>query len=201
MAILELISRLVHHGRVFEEVYDRATVEGSVDRKAQSNFHGRLVDVYVQILQSLAYCHSEFQKSTPRRSASAIFKPDVPKNIMKGLEESWGILEGHARDNDRLQAAQLSEDIRRQLPDCLKIVSRILVKMDENSRAEILDKFSRVKFKSHHKSVHDQRTADTGNWLLQTSEFQEWQAAKTSTITLLYGSRTLATLASISRLC
>ncbi|KAH8683862.1 hypothetical protein BGZ61DRAFT_58812 [Ilyonectria robusta] len=60
--------------------------------------------------------------------------------------------------------------------------------MDENTRVEILDKFSTVKFKSHHKSVHDQRTADTGNWLLQTSKFQEWQAAKSSTITLLYGS-------------
>jgi hypothetical protein len=71
----------------------------------------------------------------------------------------------------------------------MAVLDTFLVKTEEKDRREVLEEISKVPFAGHHSEIHRLRTKGTTEWILRTPQFERWQAARSSFVTLLYGSR------------
>ncbi|CAH0041350.1 unnamed protein product [Clonostachys rhizophaga] len=194
VTVLELVSRIIQHGRVFEKLHVLASEDTHDEQDVLDGLKKTVVDLYVAVLTSLDYCCTRLDQNTGHRSLSAILKPQEAENIREQLTKRWNIVEDNARSLQGLRIVKISADIKGSLPDVLRMlkdlkdVSKVLVKMKENERRRILDNISTTQFGSQHKSVHDRRTKGTGEWVLLTPEFRQWETDECCPITLLYGS-------------
>ncbi|CAG9983963.1 unnamed protein product [Clonostachys byssicola] len=194
ITVLELVSRIIQHGRVFEKVHILASENAHDEQHVLDGLKETVVDLYVAVLESLDYCCTRLDQSTGRRFLSAFPKPQEAEKIKEQLVKRWNVVEDNARSLRGLCHIKIFAEIKGHLPDVLralrdlKDVSKILVKIEEKDRYEILDNISKIKVGSQHKSVHDRRTKATGKWLLVTPEFRLWETDERCPITLLYGS-------------
>ncbi|CAI6094410.1 unnamed protein product [Clonostachys chloroleuca] len=194
VTVLELVSRIIQHGRVFEKVHALASEDIHDEQDVLDRLKKTVVDLYVVVLESLDYCCTRLDQNTGHRSLSAILKPQEAENIIKQLTKRWNIVEDNVRSLQGLRIVKILVEIKGHLPEVLqtlkdlKDVSKILVKMEENERFRMLHNISAIQVGSQHKSVHDRRTEGTGEWLLLTPEFRHWETHECFPITLLYGS-------------
>ncbi|VUC26892.1 unnamed protein product [Clonostachys rosea] len=194
IALLELVSRLIQHGRVFEKVHSLASQNTHGEQDVLDELKQTVVDLYVAVLESLMYCCTRLGQSTARRSSSAFLKPQETEDVIRQLTKRWNAVEDNARSLRGLHMVKIFVEIQGHLPEVLrtlrdlKDVSKILVQMEGNERFRILDNISKIQVGSQHKSVHDRRTKDTGEWLLSTPKFRQWETDESCPVTLLYGS-------------
>jgi hypothetical protein len=67
-----------------------------------------------------------------------------------------------------------------------KVLS-LLEKVDEKERLDVLDWTSKVLYGLNHQTVKEKRTTNTCEWLLDHSQYQEWQDTSVSMILWLCG--------------
>ncbi|CAG9993752.1 unnamed protein product [Clonostachys byssicola] len=189
VAIMEDAARLVHHGRVFENLYLGASsrLQGPIGQEPLDDLRSDTVELYVAILDGLTFCCSQMQKHTILRVGSALLKPEDAKKASEQLHNRWVKLKEQAQKCDSLRILQISDEIQRHLPGVFSTLDKILIKMQNQERIEILKRISATPYRGHHIDIQERRTTGTGEWILQAEEFQQWQASETSTITLLYG--------------
>ncbi|KAH6889475.1 hypothetical protein B0T10DRAFT_548840 [Thelonectria olida] len=187
-SILEDISRFIHRGRVFERLYG-VVDEEPFDQKLQDGFREDLIELYSASLNSLAYCCSELKKSSTRQALSATFKPGTSKDVLIRLQSRWNTLDEQATTCDRVRFLQVSNDLKCHYTDIMAVLDTFLVKTEERERRQILEDISKVPFAGHHSEYHRLRTKGTTEWVLRTPQFERWEAARSSFVTLLYGSR------------
>lgn len=192
VAIMEDAARLVHHGRVFESLYLGAgsRLQDPIGQEPLDDLRNDTVELYVAILDGLSFCCSQLQKHTILRVGSALLKPEDAKKASEQLHNRWVKLKEQAQKCDSLRILQISDEIQRHLPGVFSTLDKILVKMQNQERIKILKMISATPYRGHHIDIQERRTKGTGEWILQTDEFQQWQASETSSITLLYGART-----------
>jgi hypothetical protein len=192
VAIMEDAARLVHHGKVFENLYLGASsrLQGPIGQEPLDDLRNDTVELYVAILKGLTFCCSQMQKHTILRVGSALLKPEDAKKASEQLHNRWVKLKEQAQKCDSLRILQISDEIQRHLPGVFSILDKILVKMQNQERINILKRISATPYRGHHIDIQERRTKGTGEWILKSDEFQQWQASETSTITLLYGART-----------
>ncbi|VUC31100.1 unnamed protein product [Clonostachys rosea] len=187
ITILEETARLVHHGKVFEKIYLETQAKDSFGQELLDHLRHDIVELYVALLDGLSYCCSQLQRHTIHRVSSALLKPDDAKRVLEQLHDRWGKLKEQAQRCDNCLTVQISEDIQRCFPEVYSILGKIFISMQSYERTNMLEKISTVPFTGHHIEIQDRRTPDTGEWILKSSEFQQWQDPGTSSITLLYG--------------
>ncbi|CAH0018272.1 unnamed protein product [Clonostachys rhizophaga] len=189
VAIMEDAARLVHHGKVFENLYLGAgsRLQDPIGQEPLNDLRNDTVELYVAILEGLTFCCSQMQKHPLRRVGSALFKPEDAKNASERLHNRWVKLKEQAQKCDSLRILQISDEIQRHLPGVFSTLDKILVKMQDQERIEMLKGISATPYRGHHMDIQERRTKGTGEWILQSDELQQWQASETSTITLLYG--------------
>ncbi|KAK7211182.1 hypothetical protein V2G26_018360 [Clonostachys chloroleuca] len=187
ITILEETARLVHHGKVFEKIYLETQAKDSFGQELLHYLRQDIVELYIALLEGLSFCCSQLRKHTIHRVSSALLKPDDSKRVLEQLQDRWGKLREQAQRCDNCLTVQVSEDIQRYFPEVYSILDKIFISMQSYERTNMLEKISTVPFTGHHIEIQDRRTPDTGEWILQSSEFQQWQAPGTSSITLLYG--------------
>ncbi|KAI5459666.1 hypothetical protein BGZ63DRAFT_455260 [Mariannaea sp. PMI_226] len=172
---LEEISRLLQYGKDAERQYLSGDRRDSFDENLRDGIRNDLVALYVAILHSLHYCSSELKKSTARQMISAPFKLGMDQ-VFKPLQSRWKMLA------ERITICQ-SERLLQQS----SALNKLLIKMEEAERIKTLEGISNIRFAGHHSTVSQQRTPGTGQWILDTREFQQWKNMETSFITLLFG--------------
>lgn len=62
-----------------------------------------------------------------------------------------------------------------------RIRSHLNLSLDE-LRHNLLAWLSDLDFAKDHERIHSRRHEDTGNWLVDSSEFQDWENSKTSSL-------------------
>ncbi|CAH0044206.1 unnamed protein product [Clonostachys solani] len=189
VAIMEDAARLVHHGRVFESLYLDAgsRLQDPIGQEPLNDLRNDTVELYIAILDGLSFCCSQMQKHTIVRVGSALLKPEDAKKASEQLHNRWLKLKEQAQKCDSLRILQISDEIQRHLPGVFSTLDKILVKMQNQERIKILKRISAAPYRGHHMDIQERRTKGTGEWILKSNEFQQWQASETSTITLLYG--------------
>ncbi|VUC34090.1 unnamed protein product [Clonostachys rosea] len=190
IAILEDAARLVHHGRVFENLYLGASskLQDPICHEALNDLQNDTVELYITILDGLSFCCSQMQKHTILRVGIALLKPEDAKNASEQLHNRWLKLKDQAQKCDSLRILQISDEIQHHLPGVFSTLDKILVKMQDQERINILRTISVTQaYRGHRIDIQERRTKGTGDWILQSEAFQQWQASESSAITLLYG--------------
>ncbi|KAI0162220.1 hypothetical protein GGR57DRAFT_517591 [Xylariaceae sp. FL1272] len=189
IAILDRATRIIHRCQVYEELYNRTTV----DHDVVQNFEATLTRLYAFVLRGLIETKKFLSKSTPSRSLYAILHPGTGAGLLTTIEEGESqvlqevqVCEGYLRakadgkHQEQLHGLlQLAKPILRADENITRVLEQL--KADEQTR--ILQWISPIEFRKHHALVKESRTKDTCHWLLKRPKFIQWSSA-TSSITL-----------------
>lgn len=187
---IEKLSCLIHRGAIYERLYPPGTIPADV----LSSIQEVLVKLYTTILQLMILCHRIFAKRTIKRMVQAIIKPDEVSALLQECEKLESKVKDEADICERERSQKADATARKLLGILQEPILRtdervlnVLEKVKDRERLEILDWTSEVLYGSHHETVKDQRTADTCEWVLNNSRFQEWQDISASIILWLSG--------------
>ncbi len=140
-----------------------------------------LVKLYSTMLELLILCHQLFAKSAPGRVWHAVVSPDEIATLLAKCDslERQVKYEADTCESMRSQEADgkvtnLLEILRGPILRTDEGVLDLLEKGDNKERMQILDWISKVLYGYYHRTVKEQRTADTCEWILGHSLFQEW---------------------------
>ncbi|CAG7957123.1 unnamed protein product [Penicillium olsonii] len=78
-------------------------------------------------------------------------------------------------------------ELSSSLTDARKDINAILSQLEEDTQIHFLNLISSIKHHDHHQNVTERRTNDTGSWLLETEEFDQWNKQSTSGVFWLEG--------------
>ncbi|RDW57470.1 hypothetical protein BP6252_13808 [Coleophoma cylindrospora] len=190
LVIIEMITYLINRCALYEVLY------GSEDTttKALHNLHAALIELYSAMLQSMAMAYRLFDKSTASRAVHALINPNGISDLVTQFENLERRVDREARNCESVRCQSANTKIVDLLDSLQKPILRIdgrvkslLEKVDSKERREILDWISDVRYGKHHATIRDERTADTGTWLVANNKYSEWQNISTSTILWLHG--------------
>ncbi|KAI0538713.1 hypothetical protein GGR58DRAFT_467094 [Xylaria digitata] len=189
LTIMENVVRIIHRCQVFEELYNRRTIDHAVAK----NLESALIKLYASVLQALVGINKFLSKSTPTRSLHAIIHPTTGSSLLASLENSEAQVEREIVACEGQRKANVDARYQEQLRGLLELrepvlrtdgnVKKVLQKLDKEELIRILQWISPIEYRSHHNTVKELRTKDTCDWLLEHPKFGQWSSA-TSTITL-----------------
>ncbi|PMD29095.1 hypothetical protein L207DRAFT_642687, partial [Hyaloscypha variabilis F] len=186
----EKCSFLISRGAIYERLY----LPGVIADDAVANLHDVLIQLYAEALRILALCHRMFVKNTAKRAVHAIFQPGHVSELLDKCEKLEMQVEYEAHNCERARSQDADEKSKRLLEILKEPILRtdqnvlsLLEKVDEKERLDMLDWTSKVLYGLNHQTVKEKRTTNTCEWLLDHSQYQEWQDTSASMILWLCG--------------
>lgn len=200
-AIIQLFTRIVRRGQVYEVLYDGAisTEDGTI-----SNMRSILVDLNVSAIELLARCDILIESGVVKQTLNSILRPEQVSGLISDLSRKEQILSHEVQICEALRnekaTKQLDEKLKRLLAR-LDVTTSPLTRTDEgvakllenvnkeNDKLEkLMDFISSEQFGKGHATMKDTRIQGTGDWLMEHESFREWQAiASSSTLLCLKG--------------
>lgn len=195
LSIVEVSARYVSHCKVYQTIRvppEPSEIQAECFDRLKSDF----VALYTAILRYLIRAHRLLSLNKGRRAVEAILKPKLVENMSIEIEKLAKDLEKQYWVCKLCTGQQDFENIEAQIQDLAAPLSRLddqvanfLQSVSEGDQLKVLEWFSSIPFGSHHRSVSDQRTKNTGQWLLQHAKLKEWHDASYSAVLLLHGAR------------
>ncbi|KAJ6031863.1 hypothetical protein N7540_002595 [Penicillium herquei] len=172
----EKIVRIICRGQVYEKIYLNQISQGSSDPVTKSLETG-LVKIYATSLEILADAGILFSKNTARRTLEAIFHPEKASGALSDIDE---------QENQLLHDVQACENRLSVAAD--ERVDHLLEYMEDTKRNKILEWISPIPFGKNHNRVKENRTPDTGDWIIHHRRFRRWKENSSSRLFWLQGS-------------
>jgi len=186
----EKFSFMISRGAIYERLYRPGVIADNV----VANLHNALIQLYAETLRMLALCHRMFVKNTAKRAVHAIFQPGHVSELLEKCEKLEMQVEYEAHNCERARSQDADEKSKRLLEILKEPILRtdqnvlsLLEKVDEKERLDMLDWTSGVLYGLNHQTVKEKRTTNTCEWLLDHSQYQEWQDTSASMILWLCG--------------
>ncbi|KAI0481836.1 hypothetical protein F4859DRAFT_476136 [Xylaria cf. heliscus] len=189
LAIMERVARIVHRCQVFQELYNRNTL----DQAAVENLESALIKLYASILRALLEMNKMLSKSAHTKSLYAVFHPDMGSSLLDSLEKGEILVDREVKACEGQRRAKVDARIEEQLRGLLELrepvlridknVKQVLQSLEVAELTRVLIWISPIEYRRHHDAVRELRTKDTCDWLLQRPKFVQWSSA-TSSITL-----------------
>ncbi|KAI2636665.1 hypothetical protein GGS21DRAFT_39862 [Xylaria nigripes] len=189
LQIIERVTRIVHRCRVYEELYNRNTVNND----AAENLESALIRLYVLVLQGLVATGKFLSKPNGSRTVHAILHPTMGSDILASLDRSENELGRDLTACESQCRYKADSRFQKQLRGLLELtepvlriddnVKKTLQRLDKKELTDVLEWVSPITYRMHHDTVAKLRTKDTCNWLLERPKFDQWNSA-TSSITL-----------------
>ena len=181
MLVMEKVSSVISRGAIYELLYQPKAHDAAAS-KAIENLFNCTVKLYSTVLEIIALCRRLFTKSTTQRARHSFFNPEEVSEFFGRCEalemqadreasncHSVRSQESDARTEELLQILQSSIDITKNRMD------NVLLRMNRDERAEILDWISNIPYGSNHQKVTEERTAGTCEWILGHSDYLKWK--------------------------
>jgi hypothetical protein len=172
---LEVIGRIVATYREYEGLY----LDGVVTMTAE--VEAALIRLYQEILEFLGYALQYFGESTIARMAKSTFRMGdqlMPKirEREEELRKLAGLLDTKTLRNVEAMTMRLAES-----------ANTFEERVQEERYDQILTWLSKSDFLGHHWDIASRRLPDTGQWLLDHSDYKIWSESSSSSIILIHG--------------
>ncbi|KAI0102983.1 hypothetical protein GGR51DRAFT_259049 [Nemania sp. FL0031] len=187
--VMESVTRIIHRCRVFEELYNRKTIQHPIIE----NLESALICLYSSVLQGLVKTNEFLSRRLPDRVFYAILHPTRGSGLLANLKQGEDLVEREIVACEGQLRVKADAGFQEQLHSLLELkepvlradknIKEVLQQLDEIELIEILKWVSPIEFRKHHDIIKELRTKDTCEWLLQRSKFSQWSSA-TSSITL-----------------
>ena len=194
LAATERIVRITSRGQIYEQVYLPQARDAPLDG-VQKGLESSLLQIYTTSLDLLAQSGDLFSAGTARRTLEAIVNPGMVSDSVSGLgkQEDELLRDVQACESKRSAAADertnaMLEALNAPMTRIDEGVSRLLQSMNERDRIEMLEFISPIPFGKHHDNIKEERVDGTGEWLIQNTEFRNWEENKSSGLFWLHGS-------------
>ena len=195
LAILEKATRIIHRCQVFEELYNRKTINHAVVENLESS----LIQLYSRVLQGLAKADQVLFETNPAKYVSFIVESTTGPNLLASIEEGEAQVDREVSACNAQRQAENDAKVQKQLHGLLELAEPVL-RVDENIKTvlqqlemdeitRILQWISPIEFRRHHDTVRELRTKNTCDWLLQRPKFGQWASATTPMTLWLQGFR------------
>ncbi|OCK73447.1 hypothetical protein K432DRAFT_340288, partial [Lepidopterella palustris CBS 459.81] len=183
------------------EIYDILYIHNPKPTEALETLKSAMIQLYAIILRFLAKEYQQLNKSTASRAFHALLNPDDVAGFEKDTQASERRIESEAGNCERSynRAAQAegvpnAEKFKALLQE-MKIQNDVLVEKDTElwdrtnaeERRKILQWTSDIPCQDNHELARQGRTPDTGEWLLNHIQYQNWRSANESMILWLHG--------------
>lgn len=187
---IERITYLTNRCKIYEGLY----TSDNTPKEILNSFHEALVALYTVILQLIALVYRLLDKTTAMRNMHALVSPDQVSALVekcRGMEtrvdiEAQNCHRKFTQEAD-VKAYELLESLSKPILRIDANVCSLLETTGYTERLRILNWISEVLYTKHHKTVSDQRTEATGEWLLGHDRYKEWQDESSSMILWLHG--------------
>ncbi|KAF8851786.1 hypothetical protein BDZ45DRAFT_133333 [Acephala macrosclerotiorum] len=187
---IERIAYLTNRCRIYEGLY----TSDNTPKEILNSFHEALVALYTVILQLMALVYRLLDKTTIMRNMHALVSPDQVSALVEKCRDMETRVDIEAQNCHR----KLTQEADIKTYELLESLSKPILRTDANvcslleatgytERLRILNWISELLYTKHHKTVSDQRTEDTGEWLLRHDQYKEWQDESSSVILWLHG--------------
>lgn len=170
---------------MYENRFHKATTKEPIRKLREA-----IIEVYKEVMRLLAYAGSYLQKNGAQRFMEALLNPGKGAGLFKDLSEAEERLDRGVQDCN----LELSEDMMSLLEKFnapLQSIHDKTVKMyergEEKDIIEALEFISRVPFGTEHEDRQMRRAEGTCKWLLEHSEFRNWEASSPSSLLWLEG--------------
>ncbi|KAM5354438.1 hypothetical protein ACJ41O_001087 [Fusarium nematophilum] len=186
----DIVLCLARRGRVYEEVY----IGESPTTSAQEDLKKKLVSVYRECLEFLAFVDDRFKQNRLGGFLDALLDPEKGDKRVSALRDREGELDMATRACEAEFNQARSEKHERLLDSLQGPLKRIdervagmLREVEQAKRRTVMDYVSTVPVAEHHNGKREERTPETGEWLLTHSEFLTWEGAGCSSVFWLQG--------------
>ncbi|KAE8134486.1 hypothetical protein BDV38DRAFT_285774 [Aspergillus pseudotamarii] len=200
---LDKVLYLVDRCKVYELLYLH-------DPKIEHAYHSletTVIELYVLILQFLLTAIRAYERSTKTSISPAFWTLDCINDYNARFEAIIPRIDHEAQNCERCYSRLdrvISTDKFERLKSVLEDIERVKTHqnefqnadntlqniwrlLDDKKRNDVLGWISDIPFKDHHTLARTGRTANTGGWLFEQWEFQDWQLSKDSMIFWLHG--------------
>jgi hypothetical protein len=211
---LEKVMYVMSRCRIYEKLY----IVESAPSPAVDNLISALIATYSVILAFLSKAAKVYNQNTPTRAIVSLWSKDETTEFGSKCESLERRLDSEAQNCEACATRYAESKTSRQI-DELKGLLLLLTELrdltgpiirtentvsllwqasEQLERGKILEWVSDIRVQDHHQSARDRRTPDTGNWIFETSQFQEWIDEENSTLLWLHGIRKLLIPSSLS---
>lgn len=194
LGTVQWFTRIVRRGQIYEALYTTETTA----EKATISLHDALLELYIAALELLAKSETLFESGVARQTLTAILRPDSAFGGVKSLAEKEQRLDREVQSCEALRSCKAFKQtiygidaLRKQLDQLSSPLPRIdrgiasLLSIVEKRELDHLMSFiSSELFGERHARAAEARLGGTGEWLLASEEFRDWQAFPSSSTAL-----------------
>ncbi|KAK4073129.1 uncharacterized protein Triagg1_5409 [Trichoderma aggressivum f. europaeum] len=185
--IVELFTRIVHRGQVYEHLYTATTTH----KDALSNLRDALRDLYTTAIELLSRSAVLVKGGLTTQTLNAILRPNKASGLISELwmKEQKVLLEAQVCEASRSAQAGETMDGRIEalftslgelstpLTRIDKGVDNVLEVVEQDRLERLMDFISSEKFGKDHITIKETRIEGTGDWLINHERFRDWQAS------------------------
>ncbi|PTB63437.1 hypothetical protein BBK36DRAFT_1171668 [Trichoderma citrinoviride] len=194
LGTVQWFTRIVRRGQIYEALYTtETTAEGPT-----LNLHDALLEIYIAVLELLAKSDALFESGVARQTLTAILRPDSATGAVKNLSEKEQRLDREVQSCEASRSFISSkqtmdgiDSLKKQLdqlslplPRIDKGIASLLSKVEKRELEKLMDFISSEMFGKSHATVNEARLDRTGEWLLASKEFLDWQKIPSSSAAL-----------------
>ncbi|KAF8253214.1 hypothetical protein K440DRAFT_657719 [Wilcoxina mikolae CBS 423.85] len=178
---VEKIAHLLVRCTAYEELYLRVVPKVTT----HLNLEETLTELYTAVLEFLAGAKRYFESGPAVGLLSGMLDASGKKTLFEAIEDKElslareiAIAEAECRRNDH-------SDLRAKLQSFLNDLDEPIQRIDDN----IASMYENLQ--DHHQNAKRGLLENTGQWLLEKKEFQEWRSSSASSILWLHGIRSI----------
>ncbi|KAL7808655.1 hypothetical protein V8C26DRAFT_423360 [Trichoderma gracile] len=194
LGTVQWFTRIVRRGEIYEALYTTATT----NEEATINLYEALLETYIAALELLAQSDTLFESGVARQTLTAILRPDGATGGVKNLAEREQRLDREVQSCEALRSSVSSKQttdgidaLKKQLdqlssplPRIDKSIAGLLSRVEKRELDELMNFISNEMFGTSHVNVSESRLEGTGEWLLASKEFWDWQSIPSSSAAL-----------------
>lgn len=157
-----------------------------------------LLETYVAALELLAQSDTLFESGIARQTLTAILRPDGATGGVKNLVEQEQRLDREVQSCEASRSSLSSKQtmdgigaLKKQLdqlssplPRIDKGIASLLSRVEKKELDELMNFISSEMFGTSHVIVTETRLEGTGEWLLASEEFRDWQGIPSASAAL-----------------
>ncbi|KAJ5017508.1 multiple ankyrin repeats single kh domain-containing protein [Colletotrichum sp. SAR 10_99] len=173
---LEYIARMLVRYRAFEEVYLRGS-----QSEMEKTLGDCLVRLYAEVLTHLSYAVAFFKENNIKRLLKSPFRSvdREREKIMRAREEE---VDAFAKLVD-------ARALRAYETALVRLSLQTTRELTEEKYNDIVEWLAVARYRDHHRMLVQSRSRlpDAGQWLLNHSEYQNWQSSSSCSLLLVHG--------------
>jgi ankyrin repeat domain-containing protein 50 len=192
LATTEKIAQVIYRGQVYESVY----TPDRIQNRSLEMLQNALIKLYKASLELMAHTRGLLTKSTPHKILNSIISPDETSGYFSTLVNVQADLSQIVETCEVERSVDADDTLMKQLHLIRAPLARIdlrveacLKYMNYMSAVELLEWISKIPHTKIHKTIQEERTPKTGDWLVQHQKFREWEEGSLSAALWLRGSR------------